>query len=451
LKGKNLRVSKGKLIAPRENYYMITIPAKWRDNNKLRKADEVCKLFSDLSRGYLLIITNELAEGKLSREEIETDLSYFVDPMLQAFKERDLEIGDFEEEVLTEHSRFSILSLVAHGYSKASLIYGEKYRGSFMKLWEEFKNMENRLKEASSLAQTNAVLRISAYPEKNHLVTLIGDDKEGDPYEYEYSVWTEEMLKIQSKLFSKACSCISNDFDEELFRVSARMEGSLDFLWFYYLRQLKKGIDAGLFSGIELTGIHGVSLSIFSKMLEQNADSLMRILSLFDYLRRMADEDMTQRFKDNLKKFRSLLEGDLNIIKKETESLEDLLPKVLRISLGNDSKEKISEIVDSIASIIATYHGTLVKRVGEIRESYIYQRKSGLGSKEMEEQLFGRYMQIGKDLEQEHHGKGYSFVVSQILSELRRIAKFPRNVAVICIVILTPMIQEILGNESALA
>jgi len=217
-------------------------------------------------------------------------------------------------------------------------------------------------------------------------------------------------------------------------------EGALDFLWFYYLRQLKKGVDRGLFSGSGLTGIHAVCLGMFSKMLEQNADSLMRIVSLLDYMKKKAEEDKEKDFLENeLNELLGKVKTALTTIKDDCKTLINLLPSAIDITTGDKEQEMITDTYKSIAAIVSRYHVSLVDQVGEISESYVTQRKEVNSIKDLSSSLFGEYENSASSLEEKYPGKGYSFIVSQVNAELKRIAKFPRNIAVICIAILAPM------------
>jgi hypothetical protein len=122
------------------------------------------------------------------------------------------------------------------------------------------------------------------------------------------------------------------------------------------------------------------------------------------------------------------LAKDLHKVKNRCEQLKEIT--MLSIEGGEPSKKKGLSEEDRriIAAIIEEYNYELAPKVGEISE--IYSTEIVQKSSDLEQGFFGTYINSIKGLAEKYKGEGYDIIFLQLLSELRMVAKFPRNIAV---------------------
>lgn len=419
----------------KRQYSIMTIPKEFQKANKVDTNEPIHTYFSGHSKGYLLLVSDKLYKKKFSNRTLEIDFSGQKEIVDKVSKKKKREKQHFKD-VLEDLVRVNIMSAIIQAYQSSIIKFKSDEMDLAWDIFKKFHRMENRLHNIESLQETR-LFKIDLDEFNCKMTSKVPNSKDPEHYEYEYSKLTKIMLEHNESIFEKAVKYLTSDLDQNIYQEMVESEGALDFLWCYYLRQLKKGIDVGLFSGSELTGTHAICLSMFSKMLEQNADALMRLVTLLDYLKKRAIQDEAKEFlKHKLVELIQKIRMEMEIISKECKTLIKILPNTIDASPSNS--QQIDEIYTIITENISTYHGDLVSRIGKISESYV--------SKSREESclnlgkiLFGEYEEFAREVDLEYQGKGYGFIISQINAELKRIAKFPRNMAIMCSIILTPI------------
>jgi hypothetical protein len=409
----------------------LTLPSSWSRLNNMSPEREpkerrlVNAVWSPKSMGYILYILPEVAKKWMKGRTATIDMMHIKKLMKEGSQTTSITgLGDL--------IRLSIAASMVAGFDWIILRYGRDDKP----FAESLEFYLHRMASVNEHVLKNRIIETECYGDVKVLIKK--DRNEKEYCENDFITLTENLFKLHNELFDKVLECVEkvkegiddNSYDDS-YNDAVRHESSLDFNWFYSLRQLVKCINAGVFSGLQYSGIHVVWLSILFKMIERNADCLMRILHMIDYLQRRLKGKVVsggEGSKEPVKEFLENLAKDLHKVKNRCEQLKEIT--MLSIEGGEPSKKKGLSEEDRriIAAIIEEYNYELAPKVGEISE--IYSTEIVQKSSDLEQGFFGTYINSIKGLAEKYKGEGYDIIFLQLLSELRMVAKFPRNIAV---------------------
>jgi hypothetical protein len=438
-RGYRIYIERGKrLIFPHGPLgFGLTIPSSWSKFHNISK-DNILKeggenkqvdvVWCPQSKGYLLYLIPEVVKKNWIRKATTINISQI----------KNLMVRDYDKSILSEVSirslrdfiRLLMGSLMASGFDNITL----RYEPSDHHYGEELSEYFHRMYRTNIRMLEESIIE-EIYPGSKHEIQIsIRKSKEnGKEYcEYDFITLTEKLWICHNNLFKFILECVGKGKPvRDLYGDSAWNEGCLDFLWFYALRQLVKCINAGVFCGLKYSGVHVIWLSIIFKIIERNADCLMRILHMLSYLQRKLEKDSRQ--DKSIESFFKELAEILNKTKQNCDQLKEITMRAIEGRLEEKDKE-------AVANIIKEYNDVAPK-LGEISESYIMEIEGGSVKSNIERAIFGDYLDFIKQVIK-NKGEEYGIILSQLLAELRMVIKFPRNVAVGALLLATEHFLE---------
>jgi hypothetical protein len=369
----------------------MELPSEWTQMASIDNKPFLELFWSDQSKGYLLALTKEKTklwerQDPIDTDKIKGDHQFLSDDEISILS---LEVGSrwvkghdriqIKFSLTEDHDK--IHDFLSRSTSRTDNIVTYKYdenEGVFQLLPVPEREQELRLNYPELFRQL-----ASAY------VSML---------EHTIKFLTEKDEKSKEKHYRDGTAC----------------EVSIDFLVYHCLREVLRGINLGIFCGIEYNGATALALIELARLIEHAADDTVIVLRIMRHLW-MYQREAWAPMQEVTRELTRLLDE----VEKDTHKASQIF--VSSIGTGLDESK-----LQDLNRIMGNYFGNLVRRTGR-PETDPYITRS-IDKERIESRYYGT---IGQLLEIEKLSTASAGVIRYVHGHLQRIARVPRNIAVV--------------------
>ena len=413
-----------------KNYFRVTLPKKWCDNNIITSDSKLISSWSTISKGFLIF---KMTDKEIEKKKIEINLTnerIKIHKRLDAlYKDTNITI-DIKTAVF-DYVRLIWASSIVKGINE--IVFKASPEDESLLI-----DLRNYLDKLASYITSKG----KGYYTTNFILPLQFSwnmIEEKDSIKYDYIDLTNNLFEYHNEYFNKIIETIK-ELEYKKWYEASQIESKIDYQWFYASRLLNDALNSGLFLDPKQDASKAIGLSLLYKLIENNSDSINKIALLFLFIRFKAENDNNWKELSSSSSWKSLVNQlieDLYKINEQYIKVHNLFKVVMEKGIDVEETDYDEDLA---AELMGSYAGYWQKKVGEMKESYLTEiAKNREWSSDFIEtdlvknSLFGEYYEFLRDINMTFYKYDYGLILSQIFPELRRVSKFPRNLGFLAI------------------